>query len=172
MTDFKIYHRDAMEKKLIQMAKLNSASAISLQKQVFRGVPATTIGVVVFRPQVAGLIFLSEIKDEPISHHRTITGEWCDTLAGVLFQMPPVTGQVWAKVTLAQAQAIRGKLPDDEHGKRAKRILSSKTLADCTEIIILKAKGLAALSPDSIIGCVSNPYIGTLLLTAMAGKEV
>jgi len=179
MTSFKIYHRDAVEKKLIDMAKVKSEGAMELYRRVFQGVPATAVGVVSFSRKSVGLIFLSEFKDEPIPHFRNISGSRSgallyDALAGALFQMKAVKGQIWTMPTLAVAQRVADSInaTDPEVRKLAMRIMSGPTVKDCEKMLIIRKKGLVALSPEHIIGRNENPLIASVMIATMTGGKI
>lgn len=172
MSEFKIYHRDAVEKRLINMAKLKSEGAKALHAEVFKGVPATAVGVIVFSKKEAGVIFLSEFKDEPISHFRNIdTSEQYDALAGAIYNIPPANVLPWAKIPLDKFKAVVTRIPS-EVGKRAQRIAQSTTLKECSEMLVLSGKGLIALSPKHIIGKIENPDVSRLCMVVIKGGKI
>lgn len=169
MSQFIIFQRDSLELNLIAMAKASSMGALSLHKEKFQGIPATAIGVVDFT-HGAGLIFLSEIKDKPIPGYCNVYGIHYEALTGAIFQLPSIEGQLWGMMPVAHAQAIAGQIDDEEIRGRAGRILSSPSLKDAIEILILDRKGIVAISPEHVIGVLENPAVGEAMITVMRTK--
>ena len=80
----KVYHRQALEDRIVNMAHKRDAAAKLLLTEVFYGTPGSLVGVIVCNPDKLSIVFLARAThpDEPIPHFKNLEYSMSTVLNG------------------------------------------------------------------------------------------
>lgn len=156
-----IYHRQALEDKIVAMAHAKDLGAKDLLEQVFHTVPGTLIGVVVCNPATRSVVFLARAThpNEPISFFQNLDGSQSQIINTAAANLPFSYEDCYVTPDEFYQMASSLSIPSDE--RLAKGIANAivTTMPQVKRVLVIPEYGFLALTPDRIEAKLQNPHI-------------
>jgi len=160
----KVYHRQALEDRIVNMAHKRDAAAKLLLTEVFYGTPGSLVGVIVCNPDKLSIVFLARAThpDEPIPHFKNLEYSMSTVLNGAAANLKHHT--LDAYVTPDELRRIARALPQaasedrvtaDSMLRVAQYIIDG--IPEATRVLIIPKYGFIALNPDRIVATLDKP---------------
>lgn len=159
-----VYHRQAIENRIVDMAHRKDLAAKAILKEVFYGTPGTLVGVLVCDPRRRSVIFMARAThpNEPLPYFQNLNESQSLVVIGAAatlnfamadcYVSPDEFGRIARTLPLAtEHQQVQQK--------SALRISEKISELGTSRIIILPESGFVALNPDGIVAKLQRPNL-------------
>ena len=162
----KVYHRQALEDKIVTAAHAKDTTAKAILKKVFYGTPGSLIGVIVCNPGRRSIIFLARAThpNEPLPHFRNLDAAQSTVInsntANLNYNTVDsyVTPDEFRRIARTLPRATEEQTKQADSALRVAEVIRSN-LGNVTRVLILADYGFLVLSPDEVIAKLQRPNL-------------